>query len=543
MIATTNLKVAFQGGGAKVMPLLAVAEAVHDLCDSREIAVTGLSGTSAGAIVASVLANGVDVRQFALHLCGNGPDYIKRILGARSIGNDTLRERIRIAIKIVSSNPIGNIGQLENILREVFVRCDANFGSSRTIGESKIPLKIVVSDLLKADKVVICSNTHSKNDLCRTIVDSCALPIFFRTKRSLEGSPYIDGGLFDNFPTEVLIDEFDNDPVIGITFEKPVATTSVNTVVSYLARLLFSSIDHSVKRSARLLNETDIHRVSTDLDTLDFNRAMSQGPGTDTYERVKSDAVNWLRRYVEKVNSTDGRRSLDDLLRDNHKIYESQHSETPRNIKRSSLIATLSVLAPRGNPRYSKYSEFRNELVFEPTSQPIYALTVTSGTRLDDDRLANWKIDARDADMRMLDTTVIPGIADVPTPSGESQPTLMSIVHFSSPLSANSKTPAPYTLSSTQYVADGLLDLETQRRDVVGIGNSTEFVHRESTIVLFVPEEFPEISATPEHPRKVVPLSDKELALHGRCPGGFRAQGWKTQNLGKGEFFSLSLTI
>ena len=58
---TIPVQLAFQGGGAKVVALLAAAEAIQDACRQNLISVSRVSGTSAGSIVACLLAGEINI--------------------------------------------------------------------------------------------------------------------------------------------------------------------------------------------------------------------------------------------------------------------------------------------------------------------------------------------------------------------------------------------------------------------------------------------------------------------------------------------------
>lgn len=75
----TKIELALQGGGAKLVALLAAMEVVHDLEQGtpRKLAVTRLAGTSAGSIVACLYAAGFSMRDIRLELMG---DFGKKVL-------------------------------------------------------------------------------------------------------------------------------------------------------------------------------------------------------------------------------------------------------------------------------------------------------------------------------------------------------------------------------------------------------------------------------------------------------------------------------
>lgn len=55
-----NIQVAFQGGGAKIFALVAAAEVLKNFEREGRIQVTQIAGTSAGALVGTLYAAGVE---------------------------------------------------------------------------------------------------------------------------------------------------------------------------------------------------------------------------------------------------------------------------------------------------------------------------------------------------------------------------------------------------------------------------------------------------------------------------------------------------
>jgi predicted acylesterase/phospholipase RssA len=162
-------------------------------------------------------------------------------------------------------------------------------------------LKIVVSNLVNSSKLVLGSTKNGDDSLLDAIVDSCALPVFFRTHASLAGSPRIDGGLYNNFPIEEINDDATAN-LLGITFEQPQGGQNLRSGITYLLHLLLSTIDQSVKQSTEAVSPEDLIRIPTNIQTLDFNKALNSGPGTPSYETTKEYALGRLRGYVTKVS-------------------------------------------------------------------------------------------------------------------------------------------------------------------------------------------------------------------------------------------------
>src|SRR5712691_8887215 len=74
-----RLQLAIQGGGAKICTLLAAMEAVQSLEEEGILKVTGVAGTSAGAIVGCLFAAGIKMDEVRSRLQALTPDQLARL--------------------------------------------------------------------------------------------------------------------------------------------------------------------------------------------------------------------------------------------------------------------------------------------------------------------------------------------------------------------------------------------------------------------------------------------------------------------------------
>jgi predicted acylesterase/phospholipase RssA len=65
-----KIQLAIQGGGAKIVDIMATIEAIEDLERKNLIKVTKIAGTSAGAIVGSFFAAGISMQSVRENLLG-----------------------------------------------------------------------------------------------------------------------------------------------------------------------------------------------------------------------------------------------------------------------------------------------------------------------------------------------------------------------------------------------------------------------------------------------------------------------------------------
>ena len=524
------------------MPMLAFAEALYILQGKKEIELRGLAGTSAGAITATILSLKINPRDFAHNLVSNGDDYVNRI--TKNYRGNRIRRLYCMTKALLFSETIADVQELRNILLEAIKSLDNEFSESTEMGVARVPVKLVTSNLLKAEKEIICSVNNPSDSVLESLVNSCALPVFFRNHKSLTGGPLVDGGLYNNFPVEEICGDLENN-VVGVTFEKPNATPRINTSISYLLHLLLSTVDSSVKQSQGQLAGEDLLYVKTELTTLDFEKAMRFKPGSVEYEGVKDTAIRDLREYVEKKNSRLRSRSILELLRDNEKLYELNHLNVKRKNIHTTVVATLSVLAPVGDARYSKYSEVSVKTRFSAIDEPISAFALSTYEPVEFEPLVEFIIDVVDEHHNKVGFTQIPGARKVREDGGENE-YISTILYFHRKLEPDSQTSKYYEVTKTDYALDGMIELaseiENEREQEVKLGNPGSNVIESANVILHVPQEFSDITARSGSDLKIETLTSSEIHELGPCPGGFKAFGWRASNLQHGEFLTLVVT-
>jgi len=539
MTGKLPIKIGFQGGGAKLLPMLATVDAIQELISSGEIVVEGVSGTSAGAISAAVLAQGYSARETAFQLTNNADDFVNRIAG---FSKSKIRLALRLATTIPFSRPVAHIQELKSILTQVFTSIDASFSTDKKLGDISIPIKIMVSNLVKADSVELCSRETPNESLIEALVDSCALPIFFRSQSSLSGTARVDGGLYSNLPMEPLM-KGDSDNLIGVSFSPPLSEPNIKTTTHYMAHLLLSTIDQSVKRSATMVGTEDIFQIDTELSTLDFASAGHWCPGQKEYEEVKKQSLTWLKKYISRKNAVQGSRGIDDLLRSNNSCYEILSRQTPRENISCGIVATVNVLAPRGDARHRHYTEMKVKQRFRALNAPISACSVSSPNFEGQEKIAKFHFQVRDHLGNEVDHHQIPSIKSVPI-DGTDTEIAATVIYFEEPLLPGDDR--WYEVINTDYDRGGLIALSDKHSGnpdrTIGVANSQVAPFTEGYIIMQIPEEFPELNAESLNNVDFRELTPSEiLSFGGEAPGGFRSKGWIASDIKRHEQFILVL--
>lgn len=316
----------FQGGGARVAALLAVGHLLQEYVKSGKIQLGRVAGTSAGAIVAALLASGADLALVRADLLRVGDDGFARAFPRRGL--------FRYAWAAYRDEAFYNI----SFLRELLSKPTYNL-AGRTVQDFTTPeLQITVADVTTGRKVV-----KGTANVVDTILDSCALPFVFRTASHLVENPHLDGGLCENLPADTLLaDRATHGDVVAVSFAEPATRSHPTNALELASSLLELAIDNSVRRAARDVGEESVHRVRTKLTTFSFDTVCRDGLADDPYERVKGDARRWLDTWL--ATRATSRRSAyagmptDELMRRVDLVYRSL--ETDVEFLSSSMVVT-----------------------------------------------------------------------------------------------------------------------------------------------------------------------------------------------------------
>ncbi|MBC8083091.1 MAG: patatin-like phospholipase family protein [Hymenobacter sp.] len=204
------------GGGAKGLAHVGVLEVL----EKNRIPIDYIVGTSMGAIVGAMYAAGYspqEIKEIVLKpefqnwvsgepLAGKvynyyDGDYNPAALHLRLALDSTLKARV--TPKLVDDVTLNYV--LATMLAPAGAVSGYNFD------KLLVPYRSVASEVFTREKVV--QRSGSLSDAVR---NSMAFPLAFRPIRQLDGRYLFDGAVVDNFPTDVMRQEFQPDIIIGV---------------------------------------------------------------------------------------------------------------------------------------------------------------------------------------------------------------------------------------------------------------------------------------------------------------------------------------
>ena len=260
------------GGGAKGIAHVGVIKALED----NDIPVDYVTGTSMGAIVGSLYSCGwsparmMDLftsKDFGYWSTGVvNPKNITRYsrldptpqwVGVNVSLKDTTGVFSMIPTSLISPIPM-NIEFLE-LFAPYTLQCKENFNNLF------VPFRCVTSNVYEKHKEVL-----SKGSLGDAVRASMSFPLVFRPIK-LNGTLVYDGGIYDNFPVNVMQEDFNPDFIIGVSVSSPDKKPQQGNIYSQLEDMIIQNNDYSVPSK----NGIKIQVPVLNFGVLDFGQAQT----------------------------------------------------------------------------------------------------------------------------------------------------------------------------------------------------------------------------------------------------------------------------
>ncbi len=257
------------GGGAKGIAHIGVIQALEE----NDIPIDYVSGTSMGAIVGGLYAAGYTPQEMMELLTSLGfsywssgktdPAYVyyfsrdeptSSMLTIPVMPGDSTARHSSVAASLISPLPM-NFAFME-LFAPYTAQCGGNFD------RLFVPFRCVASDVEAQCKVV-----HSDGSLGDAIRTSMTFPIVFQPIR-VDGRLLYDGGIFDNFPVDVMSADFAPDIILGVDVSTP-ASGPQTSLMDQIDKLVMHRQDYSMDPARGIKVKVDLHNFGL----LDWEKA------------------------------------------------------------------------------------------------------------------------------------------------------------------------------------------------------------------------------------------------------------------------------
>jgi NTE family protein len=282
------------GGGARGLAHIGVIKVL----EANNIPIDYITGTSMGAIVGGLYAAGYttdemeelfrsdefyfwstgkiqkDYRYFFKHREEN-PAWIELKMERRD-------DRIRIL------PPTNIIPQWQMDFAFMEMMASTTAISHGNFDSLFVPFRCVATEVYTNTPVVL-----GKGDLGEAIRASMTFPFVFRPI-SIDGMLLFDGGIVNNFPTDVMVETFQPDIIIGHKVASDTKAATDDDIIRQITNMIQRPTNYEIPAEMGILLETDMNEVGI----LDFHRLdyiVQKGMQT-TYPLIDSISTRIKRR-------------------------------------------------------------------------------------------------------------------------------------------------------------------------------------------------------------------------------------------------------
>jgi NTE family protein len=249
------------GGGAKGATHIGVIRALEE----EGIPIDYITGTSMGAIIGGLYAIGWTTEQmeevilsddFAKWVDGEIGDEYKFYFKVPNPNASWLGLRFSIDSVLRHKMPVNIVSPvlMDFVFMELYSAASAT--ARYDFDNLFVPFRCVASDVLENKAVSL-----SKGNLGNAIRASMTFPFYFRPIK-IDGRLLFDGGMYNNFPADIMYDEFFPEIIIGSRASSGFGNLKEDDLVSQLEAMLTSVTDYEIPCDNGVLIQPNLRNVN-----------------------------------------------------------------------------------------------------------------------------------------------------------------------------------------------------------------------------------------------------------------------------------------
>jgi NTE family protein len=330
------------GGGARGLSHIGVIK----LLEENNIPIDYIAGTSAGAVVGSLYAQGYSPEEMVYLV--NTPDFYNWATGTfdeehiyyfklkdpnaswvtLKFSADSSGVHTTFPSSIISSIPV-DYALMENNAGPI-TKAGYNFDSLF------VPFRCVASDIESKKAVVF-----RKGDLAQAVRASMAFPFYFSSVR-VNGKILFDGGLYNNFPADVMLDEFFPDIIIGVNASGADNPYTDENIIAQVRMMMTTPTAYTVYCENGIFIEPQTDRFGL-FDFRNPNPVIQAG-----YDGAKAKLQEILTNVQRRTTKEDLRKRREDFKQGRPEILIDKINVEGVNEKRAEYVK--KIIKPKDKP-------------------------------------------------------------------------------------------------------------------------------------------------------------------------------------------------
>lgn len=304
------------GGGAKGLTHIGIIRALEE----NNIPIDYVAGTSMGAIVGSLYAMGYSPDEmeelilsddFQTWASGKVEEeyiyYFKKnlptpqFINIHLAANDSLGGIKSQLLPTSVVNPVQMNLAFIDLYAGATAACENNFDNLF------IPFRCIASDVYNKKELIL-----KDGDLGDAVRASMSFPLMFKPIE-LNGVLAYDGGIYNNFPTDVMKKDFNPDIIIGSVVASNPSKPKENDLMSQIENMVMQKTDYTLPDSTGILMTFRYDNVSL----MDFQR----------YQELHDIGYRRTMQLMDTIKSRIHRRTTPESLKLRRQLYKNRIPE------------------------------------------------------------------------------------------------------------------------------------------------------------------------------------------------------------------------
>ncbi|MCX6271812.1 MAG: patatin-like phospholipase family protein [Bacteroidetes bacterium] len=339
------------GGGAKGVSHIGVIKALEE----QGIPISYITGTSMGAIIGGLYAAGyspedminiINSKEFPDWVSGTVDEkyiyYFKKGMNDASWLTFNFNYDSIVLPSMIPANIVSPL-QMDYAFMEIFSGAAAAAGYR--FDSLFVPFRCIASDIADNKAVVLDSG-----DLGMAIRSSMTFPFYFKPIR-INNKLLFDGGMYNNFPTDVMMNDFFPDIIIGSKASSNYPPPQENNILSQLQSMLMTKTSFTFPCDNSILISMNLPEIGL----IDFSSAQTLvDSGYVATMRNMTDIKKFVRDSVPKAEiqrrRAEFRRKQPFILVDSiivENVNRNQSHYLHKILFRDNRLFTLHDLKPK----------------------------------------------------------------------------------------------------------------------------------------------------------------------------------------------------
>lgn len=353
--AQQKVGLVMSGGGAKGLAHIGVIKALEE----ERIPIDYVTGTSMGAIVAALYSMGYTPDEMIAAMKSSDfqrwytgtmdrkymfyfkrPKDVPDMIGINFDLKDSLHI-VKPSINLVNATPM-NLGFLE-------IFAGANAACKNDFDKLMIPFRCVAADVHKKKQVIF-----SSGDLGDAVRASMSYPFFFKPIKK-DGVLLYDGGLYNNFPLDIMKNDFNPDIMIGSVVSDNPPPPDERDIMSQVQNMIINRSDYTMSHDDGILLNIDVKGVNL----LDFHKI----------DEVVAAGYKHAKANIDSIKGRIHSRQDSAMLAQNRKNFKERIPE----LKFSDVIVN-GVTKEQQKSIANEFRKFGDTFTYDECKKGYYSL-------------------------------------------------------------------------------------------------------------------------------------------------------------------------